>query len=148
MKEYVFAMSPRRVKLLSDGRITKDIKRADIEAKPPFRVFVYCTFDKNGRQSYARNMVKETESFYDWKGKVVGEYVCTEVSALTQKTPLSILSDAQISAEDYTSFLRRGGYGGLKTFTVNGFRLYDKPRRVDDYVSANGLKRAVTEVIV
>lgn len=124
-------MSPKRAKAFMDGRLTKDIRRTELDAKPPFRVFVWCINDMYDRRNYKKQAQIETDYRYgEWEGKVIGEYVCTKTASIKDETLETVLSDTQISADEYTAYRNKGA---AKTFTITDICRYDNPKSIDKF---------------
>lgn len=94
MKSILQSIKPQYCELIASGKKTIEIRKTRPKLDVPFKVYIYCTKDKEifyqsryrkGFIAYKPKFYKDTETLLKQKGhtvfngKVIGEYVCDEI---------------------------------------------------------------------
>lgn len=74
MKSVLLSIRPEWVEKISNGEKTIEVRK-NAPKKVPFKVYIYCTKNKNGRKNPLL-----------WHGKIVGEFVCGYIQEITTET--------------------------------------------------------------
>lgn len=98
MKSIMLSIKPKYCELIANGKKTIEVRKNRPKAEPPFRCYIYCTnqgrplvygspcpgyVDENLVQTYGYSKEKAEELFGCWNGKVIGEFICDEISKFT-----------------------------------------------------------------
>ena len=151
MNAYIIAMSPRRIRYLLDGRIRKDVKINCPRGSVPFRCYVYCPMKRYQTRRMHNKAMSDTGNEYDdWQGKVVAEFVCTEMRPVPKLPPLSFFDETMIEQEEYERYRTRAA-SSMRTLTITELQEYMIPRSLDKFVTTKGatvdrIKGAFTNV--
>ena len=94
MKSVMLSIKPKYCELIANGKKTIEVRKNRPKAEPPFRCYIYCTnqgrplvygspcpgyVDENLVQTYGYSKEKAEELFGCWNGKVIGEFLCTDI---------------------------------------------------------------------
>ena len=151
MNAYIIAMTPKRIRYLLDGKIKKEVKINCPRGSVPFKCYVYCPIKKYQTKRMHNRAMSDTGNEYDeWQGKVVAEFVCTEMRPVPKLPPLNFFDETRISSEEYERYKTRSA-SSMRTLTITELREYIKPRSLDRYITIKGkpvdsIKGAFTNV--
>lgn len=127
MRAYVIAMTPRRIRLLIDGKIKKDVKINCPRGAMPFKCYVYCPIKKyNTSRSHIKAMRETGQEYDEWKGNIIAEFVCTEMRPVLRLPPLSFFDETQLSIEEYNAMKLKAA-SKMRTLTITDLKVYDTP---------------------
>ncbi len=148
MKSILMSIHPKWCEKIFSGQKTIEVRKT--APKPPFKVVVYCT--KKGNDKLKNQLVQMDDtgelklcsatnlSAYRLNGKVIGEFVCNEVSEYRCKKNKDGASEFTISEKDFKDMAIDGFdlfdyadgkdlYGIHITDTI----LYDKPKELGEF---------------
>lgn len=95
MKSVLMSVKPKWCALIANGKKTVEIRKTKPKLEPPFKCYIYCTKDSfsiyGGSKCYigdslgilkngAIEAFERTSKFRRWNGKVVGEFICDEIT--------------------------------------------------------------------
>lgn len=97
-KSVLISIQPKWCELIANGKKTIEVRKTKPKLDAPFKCYIYCT--KQGRplvygspcpsyveenlvQTYGYSKEKAEEIFGCWNGKVIGEFVCDDISKFT-----------------------------------------------------------------
>lgn len=122
MNAYIIAMTPKRIRYLLDGKISKEVKINCPRGSVPFKCYVYCPGKKYETQRMRNRAQVDTGNEYgEWKGKVVAEFICTEMRPVQKLPPLSFFDDTKISLEEYNRYKSKAA-SKMRTLTITELR--------------------------
>ncbi len=134
-KAILMSIQPKWCALIADGWKTVEIRKNRPNLKTPFKVYIYCTKDK--------------EDCGVSQGKVIGEFLCNKIYTYT--TCLAFQSDNDISTEEIvnksclsgielfkyecpTSFKEFSTINvGLWGWHISDLVIYDKPKELSEF---------------
>lgn len=118
----LLAIQPKWCALIEVGYKTVEIRKSCPKLETLFKVYIYCTKDK--------------EDCGAAQGKVIGEFICSKI----EKFHMDDYGDYEISDDDLIySCLSRGGlkeYGNgapLYMWRISNLVIYDKPKELADF---------------
>lgn len=87
-KAVLISIRPEWVKKILAGEKTLEVRKNRPNTETPFKVYIYCTNQKNIMLWNARSYIyvdDHNHNAFDrcWNGSVVGEFVCDEITWLT-----------------------------------------------------------------
>lgn len=137
MKEYLIPMPPKRLKMLVDGKITKEVKLNCPRGAVPIKCYVYCPGWKyENKRMYAHAMQDTDNEYAYWKGKVVAEFICDEIRPVPQLPPLKFFDETKLTSVEYET-LRRAPTR-MRTLNIKNLNVYKNPRPLTDFTKPDG----------
>lgn len=137
MKAVLLSIQPKWCGLIASGKKTLEVRKTKSKIKTPFKVYIYCTKDRNNhfwtgaRYSYADE--RSHNAFdKDGNGKVIGEFVCDEIITF----PDECLADWLVANSCITSIeLERyaGSNGNLYAWHISELVIYDDPKPIERF---------------
>lgn len=141
MKSVLISIQPRWCALIANGRKTVEVRKNRPKLEPPFKCYIYCTVGKR----YKRTSTP-AESLYfgdgteQSNGKVIGEFVCDDCSALCKHHLHYIEEYALLPEEKLFEYL---GISGDKDLTnenmgcygwhISELKIYDEPKSIVEF---------------
>lgn len=110
MKSVMLSIKPKYCELIANGKKTIEVRKTRPKAEPPFKVYIYCTKPSKSHQTIYGCMVLNSDELYRHpkegikygdsielmccnskeyskdnflNGKVIGEFICDEISKFT-----------------------------------------------------------------
>lgn len=98
MKSIMISIKPKWCELIASGKKTIEIRKTRPKIDTPFKCYIYCTnsgrpivwgspvpyyTDEKLTQTYGYSREDADKIFGCWNGKVIGEFVCDEISKFT-----------------------------------------------------------------
>lgn len=80
MKSVLISIQPKWCELIASGKKTIEVRKTKPKLDVPFKVYIYCTIDEPLYQSGEKFWCKSAGEFGN--GKVIGEFVCDEITPL------------------------------------------------------------------
>lgn len=117
MKAVMISIHPKWCGLIASGKKTLEVRKTRPKIETPFKVYIYCTKDKNNhfwagkRYSYADEHSHNAFD-KDGNGKVIGEFVCDKV--------ITYIADDFIGAIDYDGTTRMEPVDGEFAYWIPG----------------------------
>lgn len=137
MRAFVVTMTPRRVKLFADGKLKKDVRKTLGKARPPYKCYVYCYANRECTNAERRRAMRETDGMADeWRGMVVGEYICTEEKPIPLLPPLKVFEETQLTAEEY--YALHADWRKIRALTISERKMYDRPFKKENLIARDG----------
>lgn len=116
-KAVMISIHPKWCGLIASGKKTLEVRKTRPKIETPFKVYIYCTKDKNNHfwagKRYAYADERSHNAFdKDGNGKVIGEFVCDEV--------ITYIADDFIGAIDYDGTTRMEPVDGEFAYWIPG----------------------------
>lgn len=138
MNSIILSIKPEFCERIADGNKTVEVRKTKPKLETPFKCYIYETLGK--KQYYSQSA---PISYYEGKGKVIGEFVCDIVVKFPNDLYDVVYQEtsflAYLDEWDLATYLgvRDVGYG----WHISDLVIYDKPRELSDFVAiCEGLK--------
>lgn len=132
MKSILQSIQPQWCELIAIGKKTIEVRKTKPKISTPFKVYIYQT-----KHSWIYNIYSKIA---DWQGKVIGEYICNEVSEhnwLSYRGDYG--TDKQFNFKLCLSYGDLNKYGNKKTlyaWHISDLKIYDKPKELSEFFGA------------
>lgn len=95
MKSVLISIKPKYCELIANDKKTIEIRKTKPRIDTPFKCYIYCTkgdlnIYSDGKQyvtdclnllnNNAKESFEKTSNFRKWNGKVIGEFICSEIT--------------------------------------------------------------------
>ncbi len=168
-KAVLLSIQPKWCELIASGRKTIEVRKTKPKLPTPFKCYIYCTMaghkgkylhtsNKHGQLLFWDNpkdtsITVQPENYdymaYTCRGKVIGEFVCSEIHSILQIGNMNsskcdyravtgdsiLLNDdifdfACLSKKDVNTYLKgQKGYG----WHISDLKIYDKPKELSEF---------------
>lgn len=137
MRAFIMTMTPRRAGLFADDMLIKDVRKTLDRARPPYKCYVYCMASRDCNELERRRAQRDTKFRLDkWRGKIIGEFICTEEKPFPKLMAFRDFNDTQLTAEEYNA-LRKDWYK-MRMLTISDRKIYEKPLELEKFTLING----------
>jgi predicted transcriptional regulator len=133
MKSVLISIQPKWVELIANGKKTIEVRKTKPKLKTPFKVYIYCTIDGGVKG----DMLVRSKLIC---GKVIGEFVCDSIEALTERDlfeGMDEMSNSRIEEYSCLSIDELLQYKGSKSeiygWHISDLVIYDKPRELSEF---------------
>ena len=122
-KAVLISIRPEWVKKILDGEKTLEVRKNRPNMETPFKVYIYCTNQKNVILWNARSYIyvdDHNHNAFDrcWNGSVVGEFVCDKITWLNHVgfsgVRLCFQKEAALETKLLPQLRQQNGFGGRK----------------------------------
>lgn len=124
MKSVLISIQPKWCYLIAHGEKTLEVRESKPKLETPFKVYIYCTKDKNGWFDFGK---KERLD-----GKVIGEFVCDSIRAFDVPYPAfqremdkAILDESCLT---YYQLHRYAYHDKLYAWHISNLKIFNKPK--------------------
>lgn len=140
MKSVLMSIQPKWCELIASGKKTVEIRKTRPKLEPPFKVYIYCTKDKN--HSFCTD--DGNQYTHIGNGKVIGEFVCNGLTYIEAGYDTNgdkhlyntafiehrmCISDNELHKYLYKDKNRCGGWA----WHISDLIIYEKPRKWCDF---------------
>lgn len=115
-KAILISIQPKWCELIASGEKTIEIRKSRPKLETPFRCYIYCT--KNGKSK--------------WNGKIIGEFVCDEISGGYIEKPWGDFVQRQ-TCLTYEEINIYGKDKPLICWHISDLVLYKNPRELSEF---------------
>ena len=136
MKSVMLSIRPKWCKKIIDGEKTVEVRKTRPKMETPFKCYIYCT----NPQTKDPHQILETHTdgkIYRCNGKVIGEFVCNEISRIAIPYPAyqHLLDRRWIdkSCLTYMELHRYCYHNDAYFWHITGLKIYDKPRELTEF---------------
>lgn len=142
-KAVLMSIRPKWCELIASGKKTVEIRRRKPNLEPPFKVYIYATWNGNSREILMRQ--GKTLFVADYRnnadrasGKVIGEFVCDEIFPIRVFENGSIqdymwhrLERSCVPYDDISEYIGKDktGYG----LHISDLVIYDEPKELGEF---------------
>jgi predicted transcriptional regulator len=120
------SIQPKWCELITSGKKTVEVRKTKPKLETPFKVYIYCTNNKNGIANCKGNEILN--------GKVIGEFVCFAIECFTTGYCSSDENKNRISKESCVSIIDLAKYQAnspcLFAWHISDLVIYDKPKEI------------------
>lgn len=129
----ILSVRPKWCELIASGQKTVEVRKSKPNLEIPFKVYIYQT-----KQSWVYNIYSEIA---DWKGKVIGEFICDEIveHIPTEDYGMYYVDDDTLKYACMTA-AQSWQYGRgrpLYGWHISNLKIYDKPKELSDFKKLN-----------
>ena len=141
-KSVLISIQPQWCELIADGKKTMEVRKTKPKLQTPFKVFIYCTKEKNIYETLWTCGV--VGKFSDKaNGRIIGEFVCDTIECVGIPYPAySSELDRRYTEKsciNYSTLHEYCGHGDLYFWHISNLQIYDEPILLADF--KGGLKR-------
>ncbi len=156
MKSVLLSIKPKRCERIANGEQTVEIRKNRPKIDTPFKCYIYCTNGKDklldvvhkGDTLYGVK-IEKTEfiktpdcdiELWKWRGKVIGEFVCDDISmsfaGYKNNIPgyWDILNGSCLSNDELMEY---GHWQILYGWHISDLVIYDEPRELSEFIKYN-----------
>lgn len=146
-KSVLASIKPKYCELIAGGKKTVEIRKNRPKIDVPFKCYIYCTSTKNISRSEYLQIYRKTHGRIDnWRGKVIGEFVCDKISAfeysgggflVCNDIATTINTQCKSCLTNY-EFRRYAGEKSVYGWHISDLVIYDKPKELSELYNCNG----------
>lgn len=141
-KSVLISIQPQWCELIADGKKTMEVRKTKPKLQTPFKVYIYCTKEKNIHETLWTCGV--VGKFSDKaNGCIIGKFVCDTIECVGIPYPAySGELDRQYiekSCINYGTLHKYCGHSNLYFWHISNLQIYDEPIPLADF--KGGLKR-------
>ena len=129
MNAVLISIRPQWCELIASGKKTLEVRKSRPKLETPFKVYIYCTKDKNGWFHFGK---KERLD-----GKIIGEFVCDNIRRFDVPYPAyQSKLDKRILEEScctYYALHRYAYHDDLYGWHISDLKIYDKPKPLSSF---------------
>lgn len=167
MKSVLISIQPKWCEFIANGKKTVEVRKTKPKLDTPFKVYIYCTRNKRqwlrkvnnfireifitenrdvlGRTDKVKSVIGGMTTFVEnggYNGKVIGEFVCNEITYLGNVSTdpwYSLLGNVHESHKQlvtkYACLTEEEllKYGGKYAWHISNLVIYDKPRELSEF---------------
>ncbi len=154
MKSILQPIKPQYCELIASGKKTVEVRKTRPKLDVPFKAYIYCTKDKLLTKSHNNGNIYLSENKYKsalekagnvtLSGKVIGEYVCDEITEYTYFEYAShLISEDELFSTGITfnELLKYGNKKPLYLWHISDLVIYDKPKELSEFKTYCVFKR-------
>ncbi len=143
MKAVLISIQPKWCELIASGKKTVDVRKTKPKIDTPFKVYIYCTqgkdvlaisryddksaflWDKSDVDRYNADMVRN--------GKVIGEFICKEVSTTATKYGVYLINEQTTVGLTAREVCEYGNGKQVYFWHISDLVIYDNPRELSEF---------------
>ena len=118
------SIQPKWCELIANGKKTVEIRKTKPKLDTPFKCYIYQT-----RKTWVYDIFS---LIADWQGKVIGEFVCDEITGGFLITPWGDFIQRQ-SCLTYREIYAYGKNEPLFYWHISDLIIYDKPKELGEF---------------
>lgn len=153
MKAVMISIRPKWCELIASGKKTIDVRKTRPKLDLPFKCYIYCTNDRKimlERSNYDKSIYLNGNIYYPYKmdcslnGKVIGEFVCDELTFIQADTDgegvphlynTAFLGMSCLGEWTLWNYLCGKNYSGNGWgWHISGLKIYDQPKKVTEFL--------------
>ena len=128
MKSVLLSIQPKWCELITSGKKTVEVRKTRPKIETPFKCYIYCTNWKDN--TYWKSHYK------DKLGKVIGEFVCDEITSGFWITPFADYLQKQ-SCLSYREVQDYSNGKPIFSWHISDLVIYDKPKELSEFSSGS-----------
>lgn len=145
-KAVLISIRPNWCELIASGKKTVEIRKSEPELETPFKCYIYCTKDNIFAEKTLRGFDESGKAIYYKanKGKVIGEFVCDDITPLfnvattswsrlagnVHEYAKSLVRMARLTEEEMHSYANGKN---CYAWHITDLVIYDKPRELSEF---------------
>ena len=135
----LISIRPKWVEKILSGEKTLELRKTEPKLETPFKVYIYCTNQKNTILWNARSYIyvdDHNHNAFDrcWNGSVVGEFVCDKIGVIWGggylKMPESAFAGSCLNMYQIDTYL--DGKDG-HFWHISNLKIYDTPKTLSKF---------------
>ena len=145
MTSVLISIKPKWCELIASGKKTIEVRKTQPRLNTPFKVYIYCTQGKPTLGRYLENnslkATPETDfdhynrnTLFRANGKVIGEFVCDEITGGFWIAPFSDYLQRQ-SCLSYDEVCDYANGKPIFAWHISNLVIYDQPRELSDFTT-------------
>ena len=135
MKSVLISIKPKWCKLIANGKKSVEIRKTRPKLYTPFKCYIYCTLNGTSKiplEEYFNG------KWHKKKGKVIGEFICDDITKFYPTMNLNELSINHIhivdnSCVDMAELFKYANGKVLYAWHTSKFKIYDKPKELSEF---------------
>ena len=140
-KAVLISIQPKWCELIANGKKTVEVRKSRPKMETPFKCYIYCTLQ--GSNEFFKNTLNGSISKWNkgnWgckKGKVIGEFICSEIEELKRNTIFNapaLYSQSCLTRDEYFGYI---GNKAAYIWYISELKIYDKPKELSEFSPAN-----------
>lgn len=145
MREVLISIKPKWCELIANGKKTVEVRKTKPKLEIPFKVYIYCTLQgSNEFFQSLKNSLGEYEALSKWnrenwgikKGKVIGEFICDELTGGFWISPFSDYLQRQ-SCLSYDEVCDYANGKPIFAWHISNLVIYKKPRELSEFYTVD-----------
>ena len=145
-KAVLISIRPEWVEKILSGEKTLELRKTEPKLETPFKVYIYCTNQKNTILWNARSYIyvdDHNHNAFDrcWNGSVVGEFVCDKIGVIWGggylKMPESAFAGSCLNMYQIDTYL--DGKDG-HFWHISNLKIYDAPKPLSEFMGLRKTK--------
>lgn len=124
MTDVLISIQPKWCELIASGKKTVEVRKTRPKLDTPFKCYIYQT-----RKTWVYDIFS---LIADWQGKVIGEFVCDEITGGFLITPWGDFIQRQ-SCLTYREIYAYGKNEPLFYWHISDLIIYDKPKELSEF---------------
>lgn len=152
MKSILQSIKPQYCELIASGKKTIEVRKTRPKCELPVKVYIYCTKDKEifYQSRYRKDFIVYKPKFYNdteillqqnghtvFNGKVIGEYVCDEITGGYLMEPFGDFLQKQ-TCLTYDELKKYANDKPLYFWHLTDLKIYDKPKELGEFYKSCG----------
>lgn len=156
MKSVLISIQPKWCELIQSGKKTVEVRKTKPKLELPFKCYIYCTNGteklwvlSGSERAFSREKIaaicqaKDVGGAYQGNGKVIGEFVCDDVTRIINfithfgvegRPERELNTIARASCLDYMDMLEylgtdKDGYA----WHISDLKIYDHPKKLSEF---------------
>lgn len=148
MKSVLLSIKPKWCELIANHEKAIEVRKTRPKIDTPFKCYIYCTKDKIDTSPKTIWWKANSSGFrHIMNGKVIGEFVCTEICPIIERDIFLGMDDTHdsfleeetcMSCEELVSYL--GNSKIMYAWYISELKIYDEPKSLKDFYHY-GVKR-------
>ena len=122
----MLSVRPQWCEMIASGKKTIEVRKTKPRFETPFKVYIYCTQDKN--------VVFANHNNWRGNGKVIGEFICDRIrvenEVADQLVDVGLMRHSCLSSEE---LLRYADGNALYSWHISELKIYDEPKPLSDF---------------
>ena len=139
-KAVLISIRPKWCEKIARGEKTVEVRKTRPKLETPFKVYIYCTNQKNIMLWNARRYIyvdDHNHNAFDrcWNGSVVGEFTCNKVTNLFSNSRFWLDEDYVLQTCLSAAEIRKyaNAANGLYGWHISKLQIYDTPKPLSEF---------------
>lgn len=147
-KAVLISIKPKWCELIASGEKTIEVRKTKPKLKPPFKCYIYCTKSTQSDQLWVLSENERKENFglsaicgnlnatsgiCLGNGKVIGEFVCSEIETLHSNTIFNAPALYSQSCLTREEFFEYAADGTVYFWYISDLKIYDEPIELSEF---------------
>jgi predicted transcriptional regulator len=125
-KAVLMSIQPKWCENIASGKKTVEVRKTKPKLETPFKVYIYCTKNKNGIANCKGNEILD--------GKVIGEFVCDYITSFKAMGEVQALwNETQNTCLSHDEIIKYANGKRLYYLHISNLVIYDKPKDLSEF---------------